>query len=126
MYVQTLTSSIMEAVAESEAAIVAALSHRYTLKHVTTTEERVEQDMTASMRHRVQRPVHEANAVDQEDDDRGDLVLCHENPLLDFPDASCIVPCSSAALRDTTRYSCVIVSSALCMRPMVLIRAMMT
>ncbi|KAK9862353.1 hypothetical protein WJX84_000490, partial [Apatococcus fuscideae] len=76
MYVQTLTSSIMEAVAESEAAIVAALSHRYTLKHVTTTEERVEQDMTASMRHRVQRPVHEANAVDQEDDDRGP----HDSP----------------------------------------------
>lgn len=32
MYVQTLTSGIMEAVADTEAAIVAALGHKYTLK----------------------------------------------------------------------------------------------
>ena len=36
MYVQTLTSGIMEAVADTEAAIVAALGHKYTLKRADT------------------------------------------------------------------------------------------
>ena len=56
MYVQTLTSGIMEAVADTEAAIVAALSHRYSLKHAATHDECVKRDMTASMRSRLQLP----------------------------------------------------------------------
>ncbi len=53
MYIQSLTSGIMEAVANAEVAIVAALSHRYAIKHSSVAQEQVKQDMTASMRHRV-------------------------------------------------------------------------
>ncbi len=56
MYVQALTSGIMEAVADTEAAIVAALSHRYSLKETTTQEEFAKRDITASMRERLQLP----------------------------------------------------------------------
>ena len=51
MYVQTLTSGIMEAVADIEAAIVAALGHKYTLKRADPPAQPMEQPRLAPGHH---------------------------------------------------------------------------
>ncbi|KAK9816005.1 hypothetical protein WJX74_009869 [Apatococcus lobatus] len=59
MYVQTLTSGIMEAVADTEAAIVAALGHKYTLKRADPPERPLEPVATEPVHQAVQIPTAE-------------------------------------------------------------------